>query len=61
MNKIAKFHKVDFEQFLSDWTETFENFDSQSTENIEALRKMLLVILYIPTIYAHPFSAQYFS
>ena len=39
MNKIAKFHKVDFEQFLSDWTETFENFDSQSTENIEALRE----------------------
>lgn len=39
MNRIAKFHKVDFTQFLNDWIETFENFDSQSTENIEALKK----------------------
>lgn len=39
MNKVAKFHKVNFEQFLSDWIKAFENFDLQSTENVEALRK----------------------
>lgn len=39
MNKIAKFYKVSFEQFLSDWIDTFPDFDYQSQECINALRK----------------------
>lgn len=38
MNKIAKFYKVSFEQFLSDWIDVFPRFDLQSQESVGALK-----------------------
>ena len=35
MKRIAKFHKVSFEQFAKDWKDTFDNsFEEVSKEEI---------------------------
>lgn len=37
MNRIAKFYKVSFEQFLNDWIDTFPDFNFQSPECVKIL------------------------
>ena len=39
MNRIAQFEKVSFEQFLSDFIDTFEEFDYSKPSNVEILRQ----------------------
>ena len=34
MNRIAKFHKVSFEQFSKDWLDTFKNFTVEDVKKI---------------------------
>lgn len=38
MNRMAKFEKVSFEQFLNDWIDTFPIFDFNYQDNIENLK-----------------------
>ena len=40
MNRIAQFEKVSFEQFLSDFIDTFEKFDYSKQSNVELLRQI---------------------
>lgn len=39
MNKIAKFYKVSFEQYLSDFIDIFKDFNYELPSNIELLRQ----------------------
>ena len=34
MKRIAKFHKVSFEQFAKDWKDTFEQYSEEELRNI---------------------------
>ena len=34
MKRIAKFHKVSFEQFAKDWKDTFEQYSEEEIRNI---------------------------
>ena len=34
MKRIAKFHKVSFEQFAKDWKDTFEQYSEEEICNI---------------------------
>ena len=51
MNRIAKFYKVSFEQFLNDWIDTFPDFNFGSPECVKILENIepdlrLTVTLY---------------
>ena len=37
MNRISKFYKVSFEQFLNDWIDTFPDFNFESPECVKIL------------------------
>ena len=40
MNRIAKFYKVSFEQFLNDWIDTFPDFNFGSPECVKILENI---------------------
>ena len=40
MNRIAQFEKVSFEQFLSDFIDTFEKFEYSKPSNIDLLKQI---------------------
>ena len=40
MNRIAQFEKVSFEQFLSDFIDTFDGFEYSKPSNVELLRQI---------------------